>query len=120
MACFTKQDLSTRAITQPFKKQAFVFTCLQYKSFENMVGKGEIAHNGQILLFPQCFLPIWRTFCYYLSNSKLSSAKSYSLEKSKFVVKESVKVMNIPPHQLLAKKLLLLQSMKFHLRAITQ
>ena len=22
-----------------------VFTCLQYKSFENIVGKGEIAHN---------------------------------------------------------------------------
>ena len=30
--------------------------CLQYKSFENTVGKGEIAHNEQFLLFPQCFL----------------------------------------------------------------
>ena len=29
----------------PFPKQALVFTCLQYKSFENTVGKGEIAHN---------------------------------------------------------------------------
>ena len=38
--------------------------CLQYKSFENIVGKGEIAHNEQFLLFPQCFLPIWGTFCY--------------------------------------------------------
>ena len=37
-----------------------VFICLQYKSFENTVGKGEIAHNEQFLLFPQCFLPIWR------------------------------------------------------------
>ena len=35
-----------------------VFTCLQYKSFENTVGNGEIAHNEQFLLFPQCFLPI--------------------------------------------------------------
>ena len=28
---------------------------LQFKSFENTVGKGEIALNKQILLFPQCF-----------------------------------------------------------------
>ena len=28
------------------------FTCLKYKSFENTVGKGEIARNEQFLLFP--------------------------------------------------------------------
>ena len=28
-------------------------------------GKGEIAHNEQFLLFPQCFLPIWRTFSHF-------------------------------------------------------
>ena len=28
----------------------------QQTSFENMVGKGEIAHSKQFLLFPQCFL----------------------------------------------------------------
>ena len=28
---------------QPYPKQALVFTCLQYKSFENIAGKGEIA-----------------------------------------------------------------------------
>ena len=33
------------------------------KPFENTVGKGEIARNEQFLLFPQCFLPIWITFC---------------------------------------------------------
>ena len=33
-------------------KQALVFTCLQYKSFGNTVGKGEIAHNEQFLLLP--------------------------------------------------------------------
>ena len=43
-------------------KQALVFTYLQYKSFENSVEKGEIAHNKQFLLFLQCFLPSWRTF----------------------------------------------------------
>ena len=34
---------------------------LQYKSFENTVGKGEIARNEQFLPFPQRFLPIQRT-----------------------------------------------------------
>ena len=28
----------------------------QQKAFENIVGKGEITHNEQFLLFPQCFL----------------------------------------------------------------
>ena len=28
----------------------------QYTAFENIVGKGEIAHNEQFLLFSQCFL----------------------------------------------------------------
>ena len=32
---------------------------------KNTEGKGEIARNEQFLLFPQCFLPIWRTFCHF-------------------------------------------------------
>ena len=28
----------------------------QQTVFENIAGKGEIAHNKQFLLFPQCFL----------------------------------------------------------------
>ena len=35
------------------------------KPFENTVGKGEIARNKQFLLFPQCFLPVWITFCHF-------------------------------------------------------
>ena len=38
-----------------FSKQALVFTCLQYKTFENTVEKGEIARNKQFLLFPTVF-----------------------------------------------------------------
>ena len=49
----------------PFPKQALVFTCLQYKSFENTVGKGEIARNEQFLLFPRCFLPVRRAFRHF-------------------------------------------------------
>ena len=40
----------------PFLKQGFVLTCVQQKSLENTVGKGEIARYEQFLLFPQCFL----------------------------------------------------------------
>ena len=49
-----------------FPKQALVFSCLQYKSFENTVGKGEIDRNEQFLLFPQYFLPVWRTFAIFV------------------------------------------------------
>ena len=37
------------------QKQTLLFTCLQYKSFENIVGKGEIARNELIFLFPSVF-----------------------------------------------------------------
>ena len=42
-----------------FPKQALVFTCLRYKSFENTAGKGEIARNDQ------CFLPVTKLFCHF-------------------------------------------------------
>ena len=35
-----------------FPKQALVFTCLQCKTFEHTMEKGEIAHYEQFLLFP--------------------------------------------------------------------
>ena len=41
------------------------FTCLQYKLFENTMGKGKIAGNEQFFLFPQCFLPFQGTFCHF-------------------------------------------------------
>ena len=40
----------------PFPNKLWNFMCLQYKSFENTVGKGEIAHNEQFPFFPQCYL----------------------------------------------------------------
>ena len=55
-------SLITRGITEitrfnPFPNKPYFFTCLQYMSFENTAGKGEIASNDQFLLFQQCFLP---------------------------------------------------------------
>ena len=51
--------------------------CLQNKSFENIVGTGEIA--------PNVFSPLLENFLEnfsMLSNLKLSSANSFSLEES--------------------------------------
>ena len=57
--CFEFENLKIYCQNKglPFPKEALVFMCLQYKSFENTVGKGEIALNEQFLLFPQFFLP---------------------------------------------------------------
>ena len=60
-----------------FPKQAQVFTCLQYKSFENTMRKGEIA------LFPSVFSTHMENFLPFSSNLELSSANSFSLEESK-------------------------------------
>ena len=51
--------------------------CLQYKSFENTVGKGKIAR------VPTVFSTLFENFPSCSSNLKLSSAKSFSLEESK-------------------------------------
>ena len=50
---------------KPIPTQRHLLTPLGNKPFENTVGKGEIAHNEQFLLFPQCFLPVWVTFCQF-------------------------------------------------------
>ena len=42
-----------------------VFTCLQYKSFENTIGKRRNCSLRAISLFQQCFLPVWKTFCHF-------------------------------------------------------
>ena len=52
------------------------------KSFENAVGKGEIARNEQFLLFP-VFSTVLDNFLPFSSNVKLLSAKSSSLGGSK-------------------------------------
>ena len=41
------------------------FTRLQPKSFENIVGKGEIACYEQFLLFRQCFPIFQRALCHF-------------------------------------------------------
>ena len=48
-----------------FPNKSCFFTCLQYKSFETTVGKGETACYEYFLLFSYCFLPFWQTFCHF-------------------------------------------------------
>ena len=64
----------------PFPKQTLVFTCLQYKSFENTVGKEEIARDEQFFLFSAVFSLLSLNFLAFSSNLKLSSANSFGLE----------------------------------------
>ena len=82
--CFSSFESHIPSIesSKSFPKQALVFTCLQYKSFEYTVSKGEIAHNKQFLLFPQCFLPFWITLhhSHQIQNNRL---QALSLEASK-------------------------------------
>ena len=49
--------------------------CLEYKPFEITVKKAEIARNEHFFHFPQCFLPIWITFCHFnkISNWRLQT-----------------------------------------------
>ena len=63
----------------------------QHTAFENIVGKGEIARNEQLLLFPQCFRPNQITVSplvhifYILSFLHHNTVKSKSLLNDKFL-----------------------------------
>ena len=63
-----------------FPKQSLHFTCLQYKSFENALGKGEIACNEHFLLFP-VFSILLENSMLFSSNSKLH-LQTFSVWKS--------------------------------------
>ena len=70
------------------------FYVSHHNSFENTLGKGEIAHSIQVLLFPQCFLPFWRTFCpfHQIQNGRL---QTHSVWKClKFVIWERVNAIS--------------------------
>ena len=60
--------------------------------FRNTVGKGEIAHKEQFLLFPYCFLTFWKTFShvYQISNCRLQTLSTW--KSKEFVIWERVKL----------------------------
>ena len=53
----------TRLINLFPNKSGFLRVCST--SLLKTLGKGEIAHNEQFLLFPQCFQPFWRTIPHF-------------------------------------------------------
>ena len=69
---------------------------MQYKSFQNTVGKGEIARNEQFLLFPQCFFPLLENYLPFSFFIKLRIVvcKLCQFGSLKFVVWERVKMSN--------------------------
>ena len=52
-------------------------------NLENTVGKGEISHQEQFLLFPYCFSSLVKNFPLCISNLELLCAKSLSFEQPK-------------------------------------
>ena len=88
---YYRQDICTfhgnYHIFNPFQNKP----CPQFKSFENSVGKGEIARDEQFLLFPQCFLTFLRTLShvYLMSNCCLQTLLFW--KSLKFVIWERVK-----------------------------
>ena len=82
--------ISSKALTLSHTSLGFYVSAVLI-SFENNVGKGEIACNKQFLLFPQCFLPIWNTF-YHFHKIWFCRLQTLSVWNSlKFVVWERVK-----------------------------
>ena len=64
-------------------------------TFENTGGKGEIARNEQFLLFPQCFLPVWRTFLPFFIKFESVVGKLWVWKNLKFVVWEGSNTLTI-------------------------
>ena len=58
----------------------------QQTTFENIVGKGEIARNEQFLLFPQCFLLNQRTVSPFVYISDIISSFAAEFEESKICI----------------------------------
>ena len=81
--------------TFPNKPSSLRVCCINLLKKKNTVGNEEIAHNEQFLLFPQCFLPFWRTFCKFYRIQKCRLPTPSVPESLKFDVQERGKP-NLP------------------------
>ena len=66
----------------PFPNKPMFLRVYSFKSFENTVGKREIARNEQFLIFPQRFFTPLENFPPPFPNSELSE-NAFSLKESK-------------------------------------
>ena len=74
-----------------FAKKPWFLRVSITRLLKTLWGKRKIAHNEQFLIFPQCFLPIWRTFGHFYQILK-SRLQTLSFWKSpKFVFWERFK-----------------------------
>ena len=64
-------------------------------SLENTVGKGEIAHDEQFLLFLQCLLPFWRTFCHFHQIQNCHLQTLWVRKSLNFVVWEWINCIDV-------------------------
>ena len=62
---FLNFDKSLLVHVFTLSQTSLFFYVSKYKFFETTVGKREIAYNEQFPLFPQRFLPFWRTCCHF-------------------------------------------------------
>ena len=58
-------------------------------SFGNTVGKGEIAHKKQFLLFPQCFHNLGDPSIIFIRSKIVASVNLFSMEQSKICLGKS-------------------------------
>ena len=66
------------SLSQPFPKQDLVFTYLQYKSFENTVGKRHMLEMSNFSFFHSFFYPFEELSALFI-RFELLSANSFSL-----------------------------------------
>ena len=69
--------------------------------FENTMGKGEIVHNKQFLLFLQCFLSFWRAFCHFHQTWNCRLQALWVWNCLNFVVWERVKMFQLDQSKIL-------------------
>ena len=72
----------------------------KFKSFDNTVGKGQIAHNKQFLLFPTVFSTCLEKFLPFSSNLRLSAnsfSYKYSCREKEINFSIPLKVLKIKP-----------------------
>ena len=70
----------------------------QQTTFENIVGKGEIAHNEQFFLFPQCFLLNQLVAFPFVHTFDTITFFAAELEELKIGVSSKQLQTNIPKH----------------------
>ena len=75
----------------PFPNKSWFLRVCGTKAFESTAGKGEFARNEQFLLFPQCFLPVWRAFCHFHQIWKCRLQTLWNWKSLKFIVWERVR-----------------------------